>query len=356
MALLIILITVATVSCIILLYYYAFRYEPFNFKLSELNIILKDTDKPAVGPLKESMPIFTILHLSDFHLRRDSKGRELFKFVQSLQKLKVDFIFLTGDLVEEDKNLNYLIEMLSPLNAAYGKYAVLGVHDYYNKTPKEFIKNMVKRKRAYERPNNIPRLISKLSKIGIKVLRNESVKINTSRSSGIKDVEIIGVDDSIIGKVDVRKSFEKISAAQSYSRSYNTESAKEVFNLQDKKNYKEEYRKVFNLKNKDEHVLNNTGNLRISLSHTPDRNTIMEIVQRGTDIIFCGHTHGGQVRLPGVGAIISGCNLKTKFTSGLFYFNSFVLYITRGLGEGRYSPFRFYCQPEASLVKIFKVN
>ncbi len=354
MTLLIILITVAAVSCIILLYYYAFRYEPFNFKLSELNIILKDTDKPAVGPLKESMPIFTILHLSDFHLRRDSKGRELFKFVQSLQKLKVDFIFLTGDLVEEDKNLNYLIEMLSPLNAAYGKYAVLGVHDYYNKTPKEFIKNMVKSKRAYRKPNNIPRLISKLNEIGIKVLRNESVKINTSRSWGIKDVEIIGVDDSIIGKVDVRKSFEKISAAQSYSKNYNTESAK--FNLQDRKNYKEEYRKVFSLKNKDEHVLNNTGNLRISLSHTPDRNTIMEIAKIGTDIIFCGHTHGGQVRLPGAGAIISGCNLKTKFTSGLFYFNSFVLYITRGLGEGRYSPFRFYCQPEASLVKIFKVN
>ena len=354
MTLLIILITVATVSCIILLYYYAFRYEPFNFKLSELNIILRDPDKPAAEPLIESMPVFTILHLSDFHLRRDSKGRELFKFVQSLQKLKIDFIFLTGDLVEEDKNLNYLIEMLSPLNAAYGKYAVLGVHDYYNKTPREFIKNMAKRKRVYERPNNIPRLISKLNEIGIKVLRNESIKINTSRSSDIKNVEIIGVDDSIIGKADVRKSFEKILALQSYSKNYNAESAK--FNLKDKKNYKEEYRKVFNLKNKDEHVLKNTGKLIVSLSHTPDRNTIMEIVRGGTDIIFCGHTHGGQVRLPGVGAIISGCNLKTKFTSGLFYFNSFVLYITRGLGEGRYSPFRFYCQPEASLVKIFKVN
>jgi hypothetical protein len=57
MTLLIILICIATVSCIILLYYYAFRYEPVNFKLSELNIILKDTDKPAAGPLNKILII-----------------------------------------------------------------------------------------------------------------------------------------------------------------------------------------------------------------------------------------------------------------------------------------------------------
>jgi predicted MPP superfamily phosphohydrolase len=92
----------------------------------------------------------------------------------------------------------------------------------------------------------------------------------------------------------------------------------------------------------------------MALVHTPDNDSIISLSKRNIDIIFCGHTHGGQVRLPFIGAVISGCKLKTKFASGLFYFTNTVLYVTKGLGEGKYSPFRFYCQPEASLVNIYK--
>ena len=80
---------------------------------------------------------------------------------------------------------------------------------------------------------------------------------------------------------------------------------------------------------------------------------LVDLSDKNVDVVLCGHTHGGQIRLPGVGALISGCNIKTKYCSGLFYFNNFVLYTTKGLGEGRYSPFRFYCQPEATLIKFY---
>ena len=79
----------------------------------------------------------------------------------------------------------------------------------------------------------------------------------------------------------------------------------------------------------------------------------MDLGQLGTDIIISGHTHGGQVRLPVIGAILSGCNIRTRYASGLFYFKQFVLYVNRGLGEGRYSQFRFFCQPEASLLTFY---
>ncbi|HAJ95453.1 MAG TPA: hypothetical protein DCP02_04375, partial [Actinobacteria bacterium] len=59
---------------------------------------------------------------------------------------------------------------------------------------------------------------------------------------------------------------------------------------------------------------------------------------------------------PLIGAIISGCRIKTAFASGLFYFKKMVLFITRGLGEGKYSQFRCYCPPEAVRISIYRID
>jgi predicted MPP superfamily phosphohydrolase len=324
------------------LYLYAFKYEPANFKLSEVDIFIKDNLKFKAGKNKSDKPILTFLHLSDFHLRKNSKGKKLFKFVRSLNKLNVDFILITGDLTENDKNIEYLISMLSPLKAKYGKYAVFGVHDHYNKALVEFIRNMFKKKKRYKRENDVTYMAKRLKDIGIEVLRNESRRINIG-SYDIGDIEIIGLDDPIINKIDIVKAFSHIDHIDSLK-------------LLKKSDYKNAYKNIFKLKEEKIHKINNRGKLRIIIMHTPDTDSIIDLARKEVDIIFGGHTHGGQVRLPLVGAVISGCKIKTKFASGLFYFRNFVLYVTRGLGEGRYSQFRFYCQPEASLVKIYKAK
>ena len=324
------------------LYLYAFKYEPANFKLSEVDIFIKDNLKFKAGKNKSDKPILTFLHLSDFHLRKNSKGKKLFKFVRSLNKLNVDFILITGDLTENDKNIEYLINMLSPLKAKYGKYAVFGVHDHYNKALVEFIRNMFKKKKRYKRENDVTYMAKRLKDIGIEVLRNESRRINIGNYD-IGDIEIIGLDDPIINKIDIVKAFSHIDHIDSLK-------------LLKKSDYKNAYKSIFKLKEEKIHKINNRGKLRIILMHTPDTDSIINLARKEVDIIFGGHTHGGQVRLPLVGAVVSGCKIKTRFASGLFYFRNFVLYVTRGLGEGRYSQFRFYCQPEASLVKIYKAK
>jgi predicted MPP superfamily phosphohydrolase len=333
---------VAIAAVLAALYLYAFKYEPANFKLSEVDIFIKDNLKFKAGKNKSDKPILTFLHLSDFHLRKNSKGKKLFKFVRSLNKLNVDFILITGDLTENDKNIEYLISMLSPLKAKYGKYAVFGVHDHYNKALVEFIRNMFKKKKRYKRENDVTYMAKRLKDIGIEVLRNESRRINIG-SYDIGDIEIIGLDDPIINKIDIVKAFSHIDHIDSLK-------------LLKKSDYKNAYKNIFKLKEEKIHKINNRGKLRIILMHTPDTNSIINLARKEVDIIFGGHTHGGQVRLPLVGAVVSGCKIKTKFASGLFYFRNFVLYVTRGLGEGRYSQFRFYCQPEASLVKIYKAK
>lgn len=333
---------VAIAAVLAALYLYAFKYEPANFKLSDVDIFIKDNLKFKAGKNKSDKPILTFLHLSDFHLRKNSKGKKLFKFVRSLSKLNVDFILITGDLTENDKNIEYLISMLSPLKAKYGKYAVFGVHDHYNKALVEFIRNMFKKKKRYKRENDVTYMAKRLKDIGIEVLRNESRRINIG-SYDMGDVEIIGLDDPIINKIDIVKAFSHIDHIDSLK-------------LLKKSDYKNAYKSIFKLKEEKIHKINNRGKLRIILMHTPDTNSIINLARKEVDIIFGGHTHGGQVRLPLVGAVVSGCKIKTKFASGLFYFRNFVLYVTRGLGEGRYSQFRFYCQPEASLVKIYKAK
>jgi predicted MPP superfamily phosphohydrolase len=333
---------VAIAAVLAALYLYAFKYEPANFKLSEVDIFIKDNLKFKAGKNKSDKPILTFLHLSDFHLRKNSKGKKLFKFVRSLNKLNVDFILITGDLTENDKNIEYLISMLSPLKAKYGKYAVFGVHDHYNKALVEFIRNMFKKKKRYKRENDVTYMAKRLKDIGIEVLRNESRMINIG-GYDIGDIEIIGLDDPIINKIDIVKAFSHIDHIDSLK-------------LLKKSDYKNAYKSIFKLKEEKIHKINNRGKLRIILMHTPDTSSIINLARKEVDIIFGGHTHGGQVRLPLVGAVVSGCKIKAKFASGLFYFRNFVLYVTRGLGEGRYSQFRFYCQPEASLVKIYKAK
>lgn len=375
---------------VILLVLYAFVYEITNFRLSKVNIFISDKrqgesvppgerapsdnlrqkadnsklDEPSKYPyfmrfLKRQKadnskldepagePVLTILHLSDFHLRRNFKGKKLSEFVRNLSRLEPDFIFITGDLLGGN-SMDNLIDMLSPLRAKLAKYAVLGVHDHYDKAFVEFVKNMFKRKREYKKENDISYLTKRLKDIGIEVLINESRSPDRgSNVRGIDNIEIIGLGDPVINKIDIDKAFSKsIPEYNEYKD----------LHLQNKANCKCVYKDVFKLDEKKVHSINEKGKLRIALIHTPDTDSIISLAKRNTDIIFCGHTHGGQVRLPFIGAIISGCKIKTKFASGLFYFKNIVLYVTRGLGEGKYSQFRFYCQPEAGLVNIYKID
>jgi len=334
----IIYISLPIAAILILLYLYAFRYEPTHFGLSNVNIFIKEKSSPAASEDKSGKLLLTILHLSDFHLRKNFKGKKLFKFVQSLAGINVDLIFITGDLIGSSNSTEYMIEMLTPLKAKLGKYTIFGVHDHYDKALTEFVRNMFKRKKSYRKENDIAGMVKRLKSIGIEALINESRKIEFN-TDGINSIEIIGLDDPIVKKIDIARAFSNIDPANKMEPVE-----------------KSDYRKVFALSETKIHEINNNGKLRIVIMHTPDTDSIINLARKKTDIIFSGHTHGGQVRLPLVGAIISGCKIKTKFASGLFYLRTLILYVTRGLGEGKYSQFRFYCPPEASLIRIYKMD
>lgn len=87
----------------------------------------------------------------------------------------------------------------------------------------------------------------------------------------------------------------------------------------------------------------------ILLSHNPDY--AMQLTDPRVRLVLSGHTHGGQIRLPYVGTVISNSRYGRRLVSGLVPFDSFLLYISRGLGTVM-MPFRYHCPPEITLLTL----
>ncbi|MFQ5613514.1 MAG: metallophosphoesterase [Anaerolineae bacterium] len=91
---------------------------------------------------------------------------------------------------------------------------------------------------------------------------------------------------------------------------------------------------------------------RVLLYHSPE---LMPVAPRnGVDLYLCGHTHGGQVRLPGYGALFTSATTGKRYEMGRYDEGGTTLYVSRGLGlEGFSMPrLRLFCPPEITLVTI----
>jgi hypothetical protein len=96
----------------------------------------------------------------------------------------------------------------------------------------------------------------------------------------------------------------------------------------------------------------NGDGLRLLLAHAPD--LAPEAARAHFDLYLCGHTHGGQIRLPLIGALFSASHYGRRFAIGRHRVDDMTLYTTRGLGmEGFGAPrARFLCPPEIVLWEI----
>src|SRR6266545_1901295 len=92
--------------------------------------------------------------------------------------------------------------------------------------------------------------------------------------------------------------------------------------------------------------------LRIGVVHSPYQRSLNAFERSGYQLVLAGHTHGGQVRLPGVGALVTNCDLPREQVRGLSRWGSTWLHVSAGLGTSKYAPFRFACRPEATLLTL----
>ncbi|MCC5950026.1 MAG: metallophosphoesterase [Nitriliruptoraceae bacterium] len=92
--------------------------------------------------------------------------------------------------------------------------------------------------------------------------------------------------------------------------------------------------------------------LHLGLVHAPYLAALDVLVDAGHDLLLSGHTHGGQVRVPGIGALTANCDLPLRQARGLSTHRDRALHVSAGLGHSRYAPFRFACRPEATLLEL----
>jgi uncharacterized protein len=94
----------------------------------------------------------------------------------------------------------------------------------------------------------------------------------------------------------------------------------------------------------------------IGVTHAPYRRVLDAFVTYGASAIFAGHTHGGQVRIPGLPALVTNCDIPREQASGLSTWthagHTAWLNVSAGIGTSIYAPVRFACRPEAVLVTL----
>ena len=94
----------------------------------------------------------------------------------------------------------------------------------------------------------------------------------------------------------------------------------------------------------------------LALAHAPYRRVLDAFAVQGADVIFAGHTHGGQVRIPGLPALVTNCDIPREQASGLSTWrharHTSWLEVSAGLGTSIYAPVRFACPPEAVVVTL----
>jgi uncharacterized protein len=99
------------------------------------------------------------------------------------------------------------------------------------------------------------------------------------------------------------------------------------------------------------------ADLTLGVTHAPYRRVLDAFTDLGADILLAGHTHGGQVRIPGSPkALVANCDIPLDQARGLSEWThdgrTVALNVSAGLGHSIYAPVRFACRPEATLLTL----
>jgi uncharacterized protein len=240
----------------------------------------------------------SILHLSDLHFVRDERRKAA--FVASLPAC--DVAVVTGDFLAEPEAVETAVAAIRPARGRLDSWFVLGSNDYFVPRPLNPLGYFVarsRRKPARARRGRAKDLRAQLEAGGWRDLTNVHERLDL----GGLAVELLGLDDTHIARQDLRLA---------------PRTEPERFG--------------------------------IAVMHSPD--SAPEAAACGYRLVVAGHTHGGQVRLPLVGALVTNSHLPRRLVSGLFRMGVALVHVSPGLGTSKYAPFRFLCRPEATLFEL----
>lgn len=233
----------------------------------------------------------TIGHISDIHFTGQYR-REHYDFViDRFMELRPQMIIISGDIIDYAHCMAMIRSVLGRLTAPLGVHFVLGNHD---------------RRLTQTQP-----LVDELTSLGFHDL-------------GVEDKQVTQGSLSILLTGNERPWFERHSEKHFSERNLSAES----------------------LSSSSQTNVDQT--LRIGVTHSPDQ--IYWARRCKLDLLFAGHTHGGQARLPLIGPLVAPSLYGSKFASGVFYLPPTLMHVSRGVAGTH--PLRWRCPPEVSLLTL----
>lgn len=272
---------------------------------------LRQVQVPVLAPGERAL---RVLHLSDLHLV--PSHRRAVDWLRSLADLEPDLVIDTGDNIAHRDAVPTLLHAVEPLLALPGAF-VLGSNDYFAPRLKNPARYLLPDARRTDRPDP-PRLPTEAM---VAALRAAGwVDLTNRRDALVADgrrVALVGVDDPHLD----RDAFPAAAAERT------------------------------------------PVDLRLGVAHAPYRRVLDQMHADGVHLVLAGHTHGGQLAVPGWGALVTNCDLDTRRAKGLHGWpgprpdapggaTSTWLHVSAGLGTSPYTPVRFACRPEATLLTL----
>jgi predicted MPP superfamily phosphohydrolase len=262
----------------------------------------------------------TVLHLADLHLAPWQRAKQ--EWVRSLSDLEPDLIVNTGDNLGHDDAYEALEYTLAPFASVPGVY-VNGSNDYYGPSFKNPLRYFVGP--SEHRPRSVdldtPRLEAffqdDLGWLGL----NNTARAMTIRGSRL---EFFGVNDA-------HRGWDTLGALPGA---------------------------IENMRENVEWPPGRPGqeSISIGVTHAPYQRVLNSFVTNGANLILAGHTHGGQIRLPGMPPLVTNCDIPRDQAQGLSVWHharrAAYLNVSAGLGTSIYAPVRIACRPEAVVVTL----
>ncbi|MFF7793046.1 metallophosphoesterase [Streptomyces sp. NPDC007991] len=284
---------------------YSAGFEARSFRLRRV----------TVPVLPSGMRPLRVLQVSDIHMVSGQRKKQ--RWLRSLAGLRPDFVINTGDNLSDPEGIPEVLDALGPLMEFPGAY-VFGSNDYYGPRFRNPARYLWEKVQGHHGLNGNPPAVG-VSHIPWEDMRDAfdaAGWLNLTNTRGTLKIdgvslELTGLDDPHIK----RDRYEQVAGGPSDSADFS-----------------------------------------MGVVHAPYLRALNAFTADGYPLVLAGHTHGGQLCIPFYGALVTNCDLDTDRVKGLSTHTAqgrtSYLHVSAGCGTNRYTPVRFACPPEATLLTL----